>query len=263
MPLFFYAFAIGVFFLAGAVSIEVVTLELIGNVLKRVLVTLVPLQTQVSCCALSDNEERLLLGCIDGSVAVLNRNRGSTRTVKAAFIPKFAMWHKSCAVMAVSNDKGQLQYFDAALNCIQSPLIGEDCTPSSIVDFSGYFSAQTTLEAAFWTVQHLVVAFEHGPLAVIKHAETSLNFMSLVQGYIAAGKIANAIALLLSWEFNQESFIALQKICNYLMKLTLTEENAKYLQSALGSFHSPAVPIGTAMRHKFGAQVCIYLLFNV
>lgn len=190
----------------------------------------------MSCCALSDNEERLLLCCIDGSVAVLNRNRGSTRTVKAAFIPTFAMWHKSCAVMAVSNDKGQLQYFDTALNCIQSQLIGEDCSSNNVVDLSGYFSSQTTLEAAFWSSKHLLVSFEHGPLAIIKHEEASLSFTSLVQSYIVAGKIEKAIGLLLSWEFNQESFIALQKICNYLMKLPLTEENAKYLQSALGVF---------------------------
>lgn len=72
---------------------EVSNFELIGNTLKRIAVTSVPLQTQVSCTALSESEERLLIGCIDGSLAILDRNRGSTRIVKAAFIATLAAWH--------------------------------------------------------------------------------------------------------------------------------------------------------------------------
>lgn len=77
----------------GSVSVEVSSFELIANSLKRISVTSVPLQTQVSCCTLSDEEDRLLLGCIDGSLALLNRHRGLTRTVKAAFIATIAAWH--------------------------------------------------------------------------------------------------------------------------------------------------------------------------
>lgn len=72
---------------------EVSNFELIGNTLKRIAVTSVPLQTQVCCTALSESEERLLIGCIDGSLAILDRNRGSTRIVKAAFIATLAAWH--------------------------------------------------------------------------------------------------------------------------------------------------------------------------
>lgn len=72
---------------------EVSNFELIGSTLKRIAVTSVPLQTQVSCTALSESEERLLIGCIDGSLAILDRNRGSTRIVKAAFIATLAAWH--------------------------------------------------------------------------------------------------------------------------------------------------------------------------
>lgn len=72
---------------------EVSNFELIGSTLKRISVTSVPLQTQVSCSALSEGEERLLIGCIDGSLAILDRNRGSTRIVKAAFIATLAAWH--------------------------------------------------------------------------------------------------------------------------------------------------------------------------
>lgn len=241
----------------GNVSVEVVTLELISNVLKRVMVTLVPLQTQVSCCALSENEERVVLGCIDGSVAVLNRNRGSTRTVKAAFIPKFAVWHKDNALMAVSNEKGRIQYFDAALNAVQSQLVSEEGTVNGILDLSSYMKTQPTIDCLHWGASDLLVVLEQGTLVIVSNVDFSLNFTSLAQRYISEGKLEKAIALLLSWEFNHQSYYVLQKICIHLMKLPLTEENAQYLQDALGSFHSPPVPISTPVRHKFGAKVIV------
>lgn len=234
---------------------EVVTLELIGNILKRVLVTLVPLQTQVSCCALSENEERLLLGCIDGSVAVLNRNTGSTRTTKASFIPTFAVWHQSGIIMSVANDKGQMQYFDCALNSIYSQLAGDDCIPSPLMDFSGFFNKQIAVDALFWGSTNMLVCCEHGPVLLVRHTDLSLDLVSVADRYLSIGKTEMAIALLLSWEFNQQSFMVLQKICAYLMKLPLINENAQHLQDALGCFHSPASPIATAIRHKFGSKV--------
>lgn len=239
----------------GMVSVEVVTLELVSNVLKRVLVTLVPLQTQVSCCAISANEERVLLGCIDGSVAVLDRNRGSTRTVKAAFIPKFAAFNTEGAVLVVSNEKGQVQYFDTALNVVQAQMLGEEEVANGVLDLSVYFNSPLMIESLYWGPTDLLVVSEQGPLIVVCNPEFSLGFTSLAQRYILEEKLEKAVALLLSWEFNQQSYFILQKICVHLMKLPLTEENAKFLQDALGSFHSPAVPMSTAIRHKFGAKV--------
>lgn len=165
------------------------------------------------------------------------------------------MWHKNNAIMAVANERGQLQYFDTALNCVQSQIIGEDSIPGAVVDFSGYFNTQTTLEFIYWGSENILAVFERGPILIFKNEQFSLDFVSLSQRYLSLGKVDKAIALLLSWEFNQQSFIVLQKICTHLMKLPLTEDNAKFLQDALGSFHSPAVPISTAVRHRFGTKV--------
>lgn len=239
----------------GNVSVEVVTLELISNVLKRVMVTLVPLQTQVSCCALSDDEERVALGCIDGSIAVLTRNRGSTRIVKAGFIPKFVVWHRDGAIFAIANEKGQIQYFDCALNIVQSQLVNEDGIVNGILDLSNYMKTQLIIDCIFWGFNDLLLVLEQGTLIVIANSEFSLSFTALIQRYISDGKLDKAISLLLSWDFNQQSYCALQKICTCLMKLPLTEENSKFLQDALGSFHSPAIPINSQIRHKFGLKV--------
>lgn len=236
-------------------AVEVSDLELVGNNLKRISVTSVPLQTQVSCTSMSDLEDRLLICCIDGSLALLDRNRGSTRIVKAAFIPTLSVWHPLGAVVAISNERGQLQYYDTALNCLKSQLIGEDCTPTAILDFSSYFSSQFSIASLSWGPKDLVIALEQGPIAIVKHVEKSMIFEYLVQRYLTVGKVDKAIALLLSWEFNENSFFALQRIVAHLMRKPLSEETAQLLQNALGSFHNSPVPITPQMRHRYRNQV--------
>ncbi|KAJ8971447.1 hypothetical protein NQ314_000704 [Rhamnusium bicolor] len=238
-----------------AVSVEVNSFELVGNNLKRISVTSVPLQTQVSCSSLNDCEDRLLICCIDGSLALLDRNRGSTRTVKAAFMPSLTVWHPQGALVAISNERGQLQYYDTALNCIKSQIIGEDCTPAAIIDLSIHFSMQFSVASIKWGPKDLILSLEQGPLVVITHVEKSLTFKSIIQKFLSMGKVEKAIKLLLSWDFNEESFYALQRIVAYLMRQPLTEENAQHLQNALGSFHNSPIPLRPQMKHRYGSQL--------
>ncbi|KAL1509744.1 hypothetical protein ABEB36_004435 [Hypothenemus hampei] len=242
----------------GAVSVEVNNFELISNTLKRISVTSVPLQTQVSCSDLSENEERLLIGCIDGSLAILDRNRGSTRIVKAAFIATLATWHPEGVLVAVANEKGYIQYYDTALNIIKSQLTNEECTPATLLDLSGYFNVQINVVSLKWGPQHLIIAFEQGPLAILTHTEGSLSFKAIARQYLKFGKIEHAVRLLLSWDFSDKIFFVLYQVTKRLLSKPLTEEIAQYLQDALGSYHSPPVPLPSQIRHKFGHQVmCI------
>ncbi|RZC37132.1 WD repeat-containing and planar cell polarity effector protein fritz, partial [Asbolus verrucosus] len=210
---------------------------------------------EVSCCALNETENRLLIGCIDGSLALLDRNRGSTRTVKALFIPKFARWHPLGAVVVILNERGQLQYFDTALNSIKSQIMIEDCTPTALVDLSGYFNMQFTVSSVSWGPKDLILALEQGPMVLISHVDRALSFKFVAQRYLKMSKVDKAIRLLLSWEFNEESFSVLQKIIAFLLSRPMTEEVAKFLQDALGSFHSPPVPLSGEIRNRFGTQV--------
>lgn len=230
-----------------------------------------PLQTQVCCCALSDNENRLLLCCIDGSIALLDRNRGSTHIVKTSIIPTFAVWHNCGAVAAVSNEKGQLQYFDTALNRINTRLLGEDSTSVGLLDLSSYFNTQINVSSIMWGPKNVMVILDHGPLVLVTHLEASLSFTLLIQQYLKMGKTKKAIALLLSWEWNDQCFSALQRIIAYLLKFPLTEENAQDVQNTLRSFHNSPVPLTTNIKHRYGSQVnilsyyefCIYLSSTV
>ncbi|CAG9861084.1 unnamed protein product [Phyllotreta striolata] len=239
----------------GAVSVEVGNLELVGANLKRISVTSVPLQTQVSCLSLSKNEERLLICCIDGSLALLDRIRGTTRTIKASFIPTLLDWHPDGAVVAVASDRGQLQYYDTALNCVKSQFLNEDCLPSAIVNLSSYFNLHFSISSIYWTSKDLIIAFEQGPIALITHVNKSLNFNAFVLNYLSLGKVDKAIKLLLSWEFKEDSFFALQKIVVHLLRHQLNEDVAKHLQNALGCYYNSPVPIRSYIRHKYENQV--------
>lgn len=62
--------------------------EINKSKLQRTAVTSIPLQTQVCCQSLSPDNEKLMLGCIDGSVVIFDEGRGITHLVKAAFVSK-------------------------------------------------------------------------------------------------------------------------------------------------------------------------------
>lgn len=65
---------------------ESCTYEISKSRLQRTSVTSIPLQTQVCCHGFSPDEEKLLLGCIDGSLVLFDEGRGITHLVKAAFV---------------------------------------------------------------------------------------------------------------------------------------------------------------------------------
>ena len=54
-------------------------------------------------------------------------------------IPTLASWHSNGIIFVVGNDKGQLQHFDIALNCIKSQTLSEEATQTNILDLSSYF----------------------------------------------------------------------------------------------------------------------------
>lgn len=70
----------------GEVTIEICMYEISKSKLQRTAVTSIPLQTQVCCQSLSPDNEKLMLGCIDGSVVIFDEGRGITHLVKAAFV---------------------------------------------------------------------------------------------------------------------------------------------------------------------------------
>lgn len=70
----------------GEVTIEICVYELNKSKIHRASITSIPLQSQVCCHSFSPDNEKLMLGCIDGSVVLFDEGRGITHLIKAAFV---------------------------------------------------------------------------------------------------------------------------------------------------------------------------------
>lgn len=67
-------------------NIEICVYEVNKAKIHRTSVTSIPLQSQVCCHSFSPDNEKLMLGCIDGSVILFDEGRGITHLIKAAFV---------------------------------------------------------------------------------------------------------------------------------------------------------------------------------
>ncbi|XP_052891916.1 WD repeat-containing and planar cell polarity effector protein fritz [Anopheles moucheti] len=273
----------------GEVTIDSCIYQINKTKMRRVAVTSIPLQTQVCCNALSPDHEKLMLGCIDGSIVLFDEGRGITHLVKAAFIPTYVAWHSDSSVVMIANEKCQLQCFDIALSCVRMQLLSEtqDGIPSGTSDLSNYFlghhAPSIQLGRLNWSkkpelINHgekyattdsfLFCAFEQGPLACIRvvggsglkgDVHTSgLTADVLVHKYISLNQVEKAINILLSlnWDtYGAMCLLSLHRIANYIFKQPLGMERELQLQKALGSFLIPVKSLCYETELEFGDQV--------
>ncbi|XP_032668445.1 WD repeat-containing and planar cell polarity effector protein fritz [Odontomachus brunneus] len=258
----------------GEVTVEWRTYEVSQqNKLQRIAVISVPLPTHTSCVKFSPNQELLLLCCIDGTITMYDPTKAMTTSARAAFIPTLAAWHSDGMIFVLGNDRGQLQHFNIALQCIKSQTLSDEATPANILDLSPYFRNQPALIHMEWNKKNdpnyvgfynngnslFLLLFERGPIGVLKVIEgDSLTGDELVRRYLSGCQIKQATYLLLSmnWDTHPRACMhSLNQILNYLFKLPLTTNHDGLIQNALGSFHVPARPISQAVEEEYGNEV--------
>ncbi|KAF2357159.1 WD repeat-containing and planar cell polarity effector protein Fritz, partial [Trinorchestia longiramus] len=69
---------------------------------------------------------------------------------RAALSPTHVTWLQPGALLAVANDRGQVQFFDMALSLVRVQLGGEDGIPVRLLDFADYFCHQPSLRHISW-----------------------------------------------------------------------------------------------------------------
>ncbi|KAK7873024.1 hypothetical protein R5R35_000322 [Gryllus longicercus] len=266
----------------GEVTVESGRYEVRRARLQRSAVASVPLQTQVCCLSFSPAEDKLLLGCIDGSLVLFDEARGVTHVAKAAFISSLVSWHPGGALVLVANDRCQIQCFDAALAAVRHQLAGggEDPPPGALLDLATYCGRRPpTLRVLTWAKPSrrihapasgvfspadglLLLLLDRGPLAALRlvggAAAGGLGVEALVSQYLSLELPDRALALLLtlSWDSAGESCLCiLQRIIEHLLRVPLTPATAGLLQSALGCFHMPSRPMSPATEVQYSDQV--------
>jgi hypothetical protein len=269
----------------GEVTVESCTYHISNSKskLQRTSVTSIPLQTEVSCNAFSPDHEKLLMGCIDGSIVLFDEGRGITLLVKASFIPTQVAFHPDSALVIIANERAQLQCFDISLSCIKNQLLSEEMTPSNILDLSNFFVHQPMLLKMCWSKKpditnhyekyaqvdcFLLLMFETGIFGSLRYIggnglkndihTSGLTADVVVHMYISLHQIEKAINVLLSlnWDtYGAMCLLSLHKIANYIFKLPASPETESLLQKALGSFHVPTKPLCFETENEFGDNV--------
>lgn len=269
----------------GDVTIESCTYHISNSKskLQRTSVTSIPLQTEVSCNAFSPDHEKLLMGCIDGSIVLFDEGRGITYLVKASFIPTQVSWHPDSAIVMIANERGQLQCFDISLSCIKNQLLSKDVTPSNILDLSSFFTRQPMLLKLCWGKKpdinnhyeryaqvdcFLLLMFETGIFANMRYVggaglkndihTSGLTGDVIIQMYISLNQLEKAINVLISlnWDtYGAMCLLSLHKIANHIFKMPATDDREALLQKALGSFHVPTKPLCIETETEFGDNV--------
>jgi hypothetical protein len=269
----------------GEVTIESCTyqISISKQKLQRTAVTSIPLQTEVSCNAFSPDHEKLLMGCIDGSIVLFDDGRGITYLVKASFIPTQVSWHPDSAIVMIANERGQIQCFDISLTCIKNQLLSEDVIPSNILDLSSFFVRQPNLLKLCWSKKpdinnhhetyaqvdcYLLLMFDSGVFGSLRYIggaglkndihTSGITCDVIIHMYISLNLLENAINVLLSlnWDtYGAMCLLSLHKIANRIFKLPATIEREELLQKALGSFHVPTKPLCSETENEFGDNV--------
>ncbi|XP_042879411.1 WD repeat-containing and planar cell polarity effector protein fritz homolog isoform X2 [Penaeus japonicus] len=260
----------------GGVTVLSCVYEVERGALHRITVTTIPLEAPLMAHSHNPAEDRLLLACNNGVLALHCDSRGMTHVTKAGLIPCNIAWLDSGNIVVVSNERGQVQCFDLALSLIRMQLIMEDSNPQRILDFSEHFCHQQSLLRLTWaptkieeeTSQHniphlLLLHYIRGPLACLRVDVSAmykggLTAVALVAQYIKHRQLDEAVNLLVSLNWDQEGPVAIRcltAIANHLLRLPLTHQRETQIEGALGSFHVPVQPLSQAVEEEFGPAV--------
>lgn len=260
----------------GGVTVLSCVYEVERGALHRITVTTIPLEAPLMAHSHNPAEDRLLLACNNGVLALHCDSRGMTHVTKAGLIPCNIAWLDSGNIVVVSNERGQIQCFDLALSLIRMQLVMEDSNPQRILDFSEHFCHQQSLLRLAWaptkieeeTSQHniphlLLLHYIRGPLACLRVDvsaiyKSGLTAVALVAQYIKHRQLDEAVNLLVSLNWDQEGPIAIRcltAIVNHLLRLPLTHQRETQIEGALGSFHVPVQPLSQAVEEEFGPAV--------
>ncbi|XP_071537938.1 WD repeat-containing and planar cell polarity effector protein fritz homolog isoform X2 [Panulirus ornatus] len=260
----------------GGVTVLSCVYEVERGALHRITVTTIPLDAPLMAHSHNPAEDRLLLACNNGVLALHCDSRGMTHVTKAGLIPSKIAWLYSGNILIVSNERGQIQCFDFALSLIRMQLVMEDPNPQRILDFSEHFCHQQSLLKLDWAPNKkpedsqpknnphlLLLHYIRGPLACLRVdvstvSKNGLTASALVAQYIKHRQLDEAVNLLVSLNWDQEGPVAMRcltSVANHLLRLPMTPQRETQLETALGSFHVPVQPLSQAVEEEFGPAV--------
>ncbi|ELU01109.1 hypothetical protein CAPTEDRAFT_167896 [Capitella teleta] len=241
-------------------NIDSCVYEVASGRLSRISVTTVAIHSCAVCQDRSTAEDKVLIGCDDGSIVLYDELRKLTSAANTAFIPSTVKWHPSGTLVLTSSSRGNLQIFDLALNPLFVELVSENPRPSITLNLSSYFRLHGTVAHIEWSppsVQpearlaecndSVFILFDKGPMLVLQCYlgiinQGNLSPLSLVHEYLHNGLQSNAVSLLCGLNWNLEGAVShacLLALTNHLLRIPLNPQSEVLVERALGCFYAP------------------------
>lgn len=259
---------------SGDSSVESCIYEYNGTKIERVASTTIPVKAPVVVQRRNHSEDKLLLGCEDGTLMLYDDHRRVTQMTKANLIPLLIQWHPGDSVVLVCSADGDIQVFDMALAPVLIQLVAENPSPKHTLELRKFLINPVRLDSVSWSCDaslgniadnsigcydNLLILFERGPLCLLRLelgvlTHGRLGTVEMVSEYMRHDQPEEAVNFLNSINWNTEGkacFACLTLIMNNLLKLPLNSEREGLLEETLGSFYAPSRPLSDATVLEF------------
>ncbi|PVD26407.1 hypothetical protein C0Q70_14083 [Pomacea canaliculata] len=248
----------------GEITVRTCVLEIIRGKMQTAAVVTIPLKGTVICQARNPGEDKLLLGCSDGSLVMYSQHKKLTFVTRCAVVPACLAWHPGANLIFAASNRGDIQVFDQALNPLRVQFVAEDPEPEKFLKISCLFRTSVTLKNIEWCmfdaqssefvtdyIDAMFLSLEKGPPALLLlHLGTMsrerFSAVELTKEYIKHRQIDEAVSLLesLNWDTEGAScYSCLSAIVNHLLRQPLNAEREAQLQATLATFYAPKPPI--------------------
>ncbi|PIK49110.1 hypothetical protein BSL78_14007 [Apostichopus japonicus] len=236
--------------------------EISRNRVQRVTLIQVPVKAPVVAQAKSHSENKLLLGCKDGSLILFDEIKKVTQHVQMEMVPNHLVWHPEDSLI-VAVGRTDLQVFDLGLNTLKIATIGENLKTASLLNLNLYYRPASNISHCVWSectspidslaeaTHSLLLSFELGPLAVLKFhvgvlSRGRIGPHELIKQYLHNQEPQKALKILEMLNWNTDSklcFMCLSTLMINLLAKPLNPQREVILQTCLGTFYAPIRPI--------------------
>ena len=260
---------------SGEATVEVATYQIVSTKIHRSNAVSLVLPSMVSCYCVHPTQNKVLFGCLDGTLFMYDELGLTTYSTQANIVASCMAWHTNGSVIFVASSVGNIQIFDLALNHLKFQLVGENFSFDKVLKIESFFRNTTLLQDIMWNSlsdgeevasdpHFLLLVYNRGPLAVLKLylglvSTEGLSVLELIKEYIKHRQLNQATSLLCSlrWDIDGPTcYAGLSAITNHLLRLPLNAERESYLEQALGMFYSPKESLTDAAILEYRDPIC-------
>ena len=246
--------------------IDVCTYELVGKKTAKVYSTTIATKSDVICQARNYIQDKLVLVCRNSTIVLWDEFKRVPHITKSQFLPCHVTWHPNDVIFLLSNQIGDIQVYDIALNCLSLHLLSDTVnTHNSYLKLFPYFCSQPDLKLVSWSLdsgmgpapetigccEDILLVFDRGPLCMLRLelgicTRGIIGPIELLCEYMKSNQLSEAVALLNALNWNNSSntcFKCLILLSDHLFKLPYSLSHEECLENTLGSFYSPKQPL--------------------